>query len=179
MMWWFIKHGVNSDLFCLELYIINIFSIKHVQITRVSSLDMTSKFLWRQNIVFYFKLTVILFELCVLSTWTTENQFKKQAHYFIVFYSKMQFVWQTEQERKVWERFMVQKIAGSVIDITGRANQHITFVPPIPLPGARSSAPFLQVALSAPIHLHIQFLVDFDVSKLRCALHTPQPKYIL
>jgi len=47
---------------------------------------------------------------------------------------------------------MVQKIAGSVINITGG---EITCVPQIRLPGAHSSAPFLQIALSAPIHLHI------------------------
>jgi len=50
---------------------------------------------------------------------------------------------------------MIQKIAGSVINITGGANQQITCVPLIRLPGARSSALFLQIALSAPIHLHI------------------------
>lgn len=45
IMWRFIKYGGNLDLFCMELYIINIFSIKHVQITCASSHYMTSKFL--------------------------------------------------------------------------------------------------------------------------------------
>lgn len=72
---------------------------------------------------------------------------------------------------------MVQKITGSVINLIGRANQQITRVPLICLSGARSSDLFLQIALSVPIHLHIQFLVDIDVSKLRCVLRTPQPKY--
>lgn len=50
---------------------------------------------------------------------------------------------------------MVHYITGSVINLIGGANQQITCVPLIRLPGARSSALFLQIALPVPIHLHI------------------------
>lgn len=50
---------------------------------------------------------------------------------------------------------MVQKITGNVINLIGGANQQITCVQLTRLPGARSSAFFLQIALSVPIHLHI------------------------
>jgi hypothetical protein len=73
---------------------------------------------------------------------------------------------------------VVQIITGSVINLIGGANQQITCVRLICLPGARSSALLQQIALSVPIHLH-RFLADFEVSKLRFALRTPQPKYHL